>query len=67
MRSLMALVGGVILTVIMAAPAAAHPRVPDQSVCVINANAVNGGHTAASKVKGVAAHVLWVKSPHFCQ
>jgi hypothetical protein len=30
----------------------------------MNANAAHGAHTAAANVDGVAAHVLFVKSPH---
>lgn len=67
MRRLMALVIGAVLAALMAVPAMAHPAVPEQSVCVMNANAVNGAHTAAGNVSGVAAHVLFVKSPHFCE
>ena len=67
MRRMMAVVIGAVLAVVMAAPAMAHPAVPEQSVCVMNANAVKGAHTAAGNVSGVAAHVLFVKSPHFCE
>jgi hypothetical protein len=66
MRKLIALVTGALLTLILTVPAMAHPVVPEQSVCVINANAVTGGHTAAGHIDGVAAHVLFVKSPHYC-
>jgi hypothetical protein len=67
MRRLLPLIAALALSLAMAVPAMAHPAVPSQSVCVINANAVTGGHTAAGNVSGVAAHVLFVKSPHFCQ
>jgi hypothetical protein len=45
----------------------AHPVVPPQSVCVIPGPAAFGGHMAFSKVSGVAAHVLFFKSPHACK
>jgi hypothetical protein len=67
MRRLLPLIAALALSLAMAVPAMAHPVVPPQSVCVINASAVTGGHTAAGNVSGVAAHVLFVKSPHFCQ
>ena len=66
-RRFVTLVVGVVLALAMAAPAMAHPRVPEQSVCVMNANAAGGVHKAAANVDGVAAHVLFVKSPHFCE
>lgn len=67
MRRFLTLVAGFVLALAMAAPAMAHPAVPEQSTCVMNANAANGAHTAAANVDGVAAHVLFVKSPHFCK
>jgi len=67
MRKLIAIATALVLSLVLAAPVMAHPVVPDQSVCVINPKAVTGGHTAAGQVTGVAAHVLFVKSPHFCE
>jgi hypothetical protein len=66
-RVLTALLSSVALVLALAVPAMAHPAVPPQSVCVIPAAAATGGHTAAGNVSGVAAHVLFVKSPHYCQ
>jgi hypothetical protein len=66
-RRLTALLSSVALVLVLAVPAMAHPVVPPQSVCVIPAAAANGAHTAYGHVSGVAAHVLFVKSPHYCQ
>jgi hypothetical protein len=66
MRRFIAIVAGAFLALILTVPAMAHPKVPEQSVCVMNAHAINGAHTAAGNVDGVAAHVLFVKSPHYC-
>jgi hypothetical protein len=66
MRRILSLVAALALSLAMAAPALAHPNVPEQSVCVLPAAAAHGIHTAAGNVGGVAAHVLFVKSPHFC-
>ena len=66
MRRLLAIAAGLALALAMAVPALDHPAVPEQSVCVLPANAAGGIHTAAGNVGGVAAHVLFVKSPHFC-
>jgi hypothetical protein len=70
MRRLVTLVVGVALAFAMAIPAMAHPRVPEQSICVMNVNAADGVHKAAANVEnasGVAAHVLFYKSPHACE
>jgi hypothetical protein len=67
MRRLVTLVVGVALAFAMAVPAMAHPRVPEQSICVMNINAADGVHRAAANVDGVAAHVLFYKSPHACE
>lgn len=66
-RTLIALLGSAALVLMLAAPAAAHPMVPPQSVCVIPAAAADGAHNAYGNVSGVAAHVLWFKGPHSCQ
>jgi hypothetical protein len=66
-KSLTAIIASAALVLVLAVPAMAHPAVPPQSVCVIPGPAAFGGHMAFSKVSGVAAHVLFVKSPHFCQ
>jgi hypothetical protein len=69
-RFLVTLLSSVALVLALAVPAMAHPAVPSQSTCVIPAAAANGAHTAYANVSdnenGIAAHVLWVKSPHFC-
>ena len=69
MRKLLSIVAASLLALALAAPVSAHPAVPPQSLCVINANAAHGGHTAYANVvdaSGVAAHVLYFKSPHAC-
>jgi hypothetical protein len=69
MRRLVSLASAFALVLVMAVPAVAHPRVPEQSVCVLPEAAKAGIHRAAANVadaNGVAAHVLYVKSPHFC-
>lgn len=66
-RTLTALLSSVALVLVLAVPAMAHPAVPEQSVCVIPAAAAHGAHTAYGNVSGIAAHVLFVKSPHYCQ
>lgn len=66
MRRVLSLAAALALSLAIAAPALAHPNVPPQSVCVLPAAAAHGIHTAAGNVSGVAAHVLFVKSPHFC-
>jgi hypothetical protein len=65
-RILTALLSSAALVLVLAVPAMAHPVVPPQSTCVIPAAAADGAHTAYANVSGVAAHVLFVKSPHFC-
>ena len=69
-RVFTALLSSLALVLALAVPAMAHPVVPPQSTCVIPAAAANGAHTAYANVSdnanGIAAHVLWVKSPHFC-
>jgi hypothetical protein len=69
MRKLLTIAAAGLLALAFAAPASAHPAVPEQSLCVINANAALGGHTAYGNVvdaSGVASHVLYFKSPHAC-
>jgi len=66
-RGLPALLSSVALVIALAVPAMAHPAVPPQSTCVIPGSAAHGIHTAYGNVSGVAAHVLLVKSPHFCE
>jgi hypothetical protein len=66
-RSLTAILASAALVLVLAVPAMAHPVVPPQSVCVIPGPAAFGGHMAFSKVSGVAAHVLFFKSPHACK
>jgi hypothetical protein len=69
-RKLLSLAAAGLLALAIAGPVSAHPAVPAQSLCVINANAANGIHTAyfqgGAGSNAVSSHVLYYKSPHAC-
>jgi hypothetical protein len=66
-KRLVGFLSALALAMVMALPAVAHPKAPEQSTCVLPAASAAGIHNAYSHVGGVAAHVLEVKSPHFCE